>query len=608
MNNVDNKAEYSPGNTELNLDRREKAASEMKERRKKKTRRRRIVLVISFLATVAVLVFFFTRDQKDLPKVRTEIVKTGKVVETIGLSPYLQPARIQSVVGADVPIREIYVEIGTQVQAGERLFSYDISDLETELEKTRELILETEESIKTAASEAEDLSSQLGMLSSSQIDTQIESISSSLSRSIGGLASQMVDIQAPFLELGQMLEMVDVDSINTWVSEMQSLTSELRQRLDFLEEQGTLDDLASALQRLRELEQNLNDLELEFENTKEWQEWLENNLPPGITLPGSSTSNSESSPTTIEDTNSENTENNQNSSPTGEGSGGAASPDLTSLTPETLQQLQQMLGGTGNAQMLTSGLNQGQDLLKQLQEAEKQQEEIINKLRDPVVADFAGIVVKVDAEDGETATAGQVIMTVYDNKNLKTVTYVGHTDARRLEKGQKVNYNLEGMEFRGEVVFIDPVASNNSSLSSDLSQQMEDSFSGMSSLMGMDSLPGVDFGSEPQVKVEMSIEGEDLDELIIGFAINAEVETHAKDNVLTLSAFSLLKEKGVYYLYTLERDNTLQRREVVIGLESALSVEVISGVEEGDLVVLSPSANLETGQLVDAVSGSDSLD
>ena len=134
------------------------------------------------------------------------------------------------------------------------------------------------------------------------------------------------------------------------------------------------------------------------------------------------------------------------------------------------------------------------------------------------------------------------------------------------------------------------------------------SFSGMSSLMGMDSLPGVDFGSEPQVKVEMSIEGEDLDELIIGFAINAEVETHAKDNVLTLSAFSLLKEKGVYYLYTLERDNTLQRREVVIGLESALSVEVISGVEEGDLVVLSPSANLETGQLVDAVSGSDSLD
>ena len=36
----------------------------------------------------------------------------------------------------------------------------------------------------------------------------------------------------------------------------------------------------------------------------------------------------------------------------------------------------------------------------------------------------------------------------------------------------------------------------------------------------------------------MSIEGADLPELIIGFTVNAEIETEVKENVLTVSAFS----------------------------------------------------------------------
>lgn len=599
--NVDKKTEDTLGNAELSLDRREKAALEMKKRRKKKVRKRRLVLAIFALATVGLLVFLFTRDGEDLPKVRTEIVKTGKVVETIGLSPNLQPSRIQSIGGYDVPIREIYVEVGDQVQAGERLLSYDISELEKELEKTRELIVEAKDSIETAASEAADLSAQLGMLSSSQIDAQIDSIARSLSSSLGGLASQMVDIQTPFLELGQKLETIDVDSINAWIGEMQAIASDLRQSLDSLQEQGTLEDLADALQRLLDLEQNLKDLEKELESAKELREWLEENFPPGTTLPSFSIPDFTSPATTANGTASENIENNQNTSSGGEGSGGAGSPDIGNLSSETLQQLQQLLGGTGNAQLLAGGLSQGQDLLTQLQEAEKQQLEIIDKLRSPALADFTGIVVKVDAESGDTVTSGREIISVYDNQNLKAVTYVGHMDARRLEKGQKVNYSLEDMEFQGEVIFIAPVADSSSSIDADLSEQMGSSFGDIGSLMGMGSLQSFDLSSEPQVRVEMSIEGEDLDELIIGFAINAEVETDTKDNVLTVSAFSLLKEKGSYYLYTLEDDNTLKRCDVEIGLESALSVEVISGVKEGDLVVLSPSANLESGQIVDAM-------
>ncbi len=588
--------------------RRVETAAEMTARRRKKNKRRRIGLVIAALAVTGLLIFLLRREQKALPKVMTEAVKRGTVTETIGLSPLLKPERIQLVSGTDVKIKELYVEIGDHVKQRDPLLRFDTSELEAELEKTQDLIAKTKDSMTEATAEAEKLGSQLGALGGLDLDRQIARISRTLSGSLSGLAAQMVDIQAPFLELGKALGTIDTTVINQWLEDMQRIASELRQALAKLEQSGLVDDLLASMQNLQQIKKKLQKLLQELEG---------NPLPgftcPDFTLPGS-TMPSLSQPdatgnqteTTSTPTSNPNTESNAKTNGAGEttetdGSGGAGMPDLSSLSPEMMQQLQQILGGTGNLSLLSDSLAQGQDLLEQLEEAERSQQEIIHRLNKDVVADFDGIVVKVDAAAGDKVASGRDIIRIYDNINLKTVTSVGHNDARRLAKGQKVRYTLENMTFEGEITFIDPVAyETTDSLGYDLSAQMGGDILGFSTLMGAGSFSGVDFSTEPQVRVEMSIEGADLPELIIGFAINAEVETEVRENVLTVSAFSLLKEKGSYYLFIVGDDQILERREVEVGLESSLSVEILSGIKENELVVLSPGANLEAGMTVEA--------
>ncbi|NLB09400.1 MAG: HlyD family efflux transporter periplasmic adaptor subunit [Clostridiales bacterium] len=589
--------------------RRDETAAEMTARRRKKNKRRRIGLVIAALAVAGLLIFLLRREQKALPKVMTEAVKRGTVTETIGLSPLLKPERIQIVSGTDVKIKELYVEIGDHVKQRDPLLRFDTSELEAELEKTQDLIAKTKDSIAEAAAEAEKLGSQLGALGGLDLDRQIARISRTLSGSLSGLAAQMVDIQAPFLELGKALGTIDTTVINQWLKDMQEIASELRQALDKLEQSGFVDDLLTSIQNLQQIEKQLQKLLKELEGNPSPDFTWPNFTLPGGSMPSLSQSDAtgNQTETTSTPTSDSNTESNAKTNGTGEttktdGSGGAGTPDLSSLSPEMMQQLQQLLGGTSNLSLLSDSLTQGQDLLEQLEEAERSQQEIIHRLNKDVIADFDGILVKVDAAAGDKVASGRDIIRVYDNINLKTVTSVGHNDARRLAKGQKVRYTLENMTFEGEITFIDPVAyeGTDSSLGYDLSTQMGGDILGFGSLMGTSSLSGIDLGTEPQVRVEMSIEGTDLPELIIGFAINAEVETEVRENVLTVSAFSLLKEKGSYYLFVVGDDQILERREVEVGLESSLSVEILSGIKENELVVLSPGANLEAGMTVEA--------
>jgi hypothetical protein len=45
-------------------------------------------------------------------------------------------------------------------------------------------------------------------------------------------------------------------------------------------------------------------------------------------------------------------------------------------------------------------------------------------------------------------------------------------------------------------------------------------------------------------------------------------------------------------------DNRIQRREVVIGLETANRAEVLTGLNNGDMVVIGSRSGLQDGQLV----------
>jgi multidrug efflux pump subunit AcrA (membrane-fusion protein) len=102
----------------------------------------------------------------------------------------------------------------------------------------------------------------------------------------------------------------------------------------------------------------------------------------------------------------------------------------------------------------------------------------------------------------------------------------------------------------------------------------------------------------------MSVRGDDLSHLVLGFNIDAEVQTAFAQDVLLLPAEAMKRELGVYYVFVLESDGRLRRQPITPGIQSDTQVEVKEGLAEGEKVVLAPANELADGMLVEEGPGS----
>ena len=81
------------------------------------------------------------------------------------------------------------------------------------------------------------------------------------------------------------------------------------------------------------------------------------------------------------------------------------------------------------------------------------------------------------------------------------------------------------------------------------------------------------------------------------------IEVATKDDAVVLPLGSLLARDQHFYAFVVnETDNTVQRRRVTRGIEGLSGVEVISGVEPGDLVVVDGQNRLVDGTPVEIVN------
>ena len=98
--------------------------------------------------------------------------------------------------------------------------------------------------------------------------------------------------------------------------------------------------------------------------------------------------------------------------------------------------------------------------------------------------------------------------------------------------------------------------------------------------------------------LEMSIEGDRLSDLTLGFNIDAEIQTAAARDVLLLPAEAMKKELGSYYVFVIGDDSRLIRQEIEPGIQSDTYAQVLGGLTAGMRVVLNPTNNLSAGMLV----------
>lgn len=216
-------------------------------------------------------------------------------------------------------------------------------------------------------------------------------------------------------------------------------------------------------------------------------------------------------------------------------------------------------GGTLSAQKAaldTTQLNQGDTLTK------------IEAAKEGIKAEFDGVVTAIPANvaEGATLAAGAQILSIANLEDVQVTIQVSKSDLPKISLGQKVDVTINGKPYNGEVTKISGNATKNAN--------------------------GV-----AVVDTVIKVTNPDSD-IIFGVEANNKIHAQKADNTIVLPYEYVQTDSTGDYVYVLAADNTVQRKDVVIGISTSTDAQIIEGLEVGDKVITSDVSLLTEGMTV----------
>ncbi|HHX19731.1 MAG TPA: biotin/lipoyl-binding protein [Clostridiaceae bacterium] len=588
-----------------------------------------IILVLVALVAVPIL----SQRNKSLLSVNTTVVKRGDVEEFLSLEARLVPKEIQKVMASGQKVVRVYVEEGDEVRRGQLLMTLDMSELERTVEE-RKKALEEQEKLNR---DIESLMASLKRAGSSLNFGQVSKLTGNANELLTKLNDLIADYQTDELPApDSALIQNSLDRVKGIFSNDDELTGQATKLIGDIEKEierlqesspGLPDDTLRLLELLQEqllwmrsmlegnetvlgtandllgpwandltdpsLTQSLTDLSAQLETRlSETEQLLSqidqlsndidaliNEIENATTLPIPTTGETEE--TNTEDTTPEKPPSTSNSGVT------FGMPRLQAGGIDSM--LLSQGSGVDILSLLTSGMGQYGQLMGLVDNSLEAAEKALAEAEPEIRADFDGTIVHLNVKRGDQPsplTTQTPLMEVYKRGEFEAVFQANENDAHRLSKGDKVSYVFSGMEFHGKIIYKAPVAES----ASDAFGQSSFDLSGI--------LGGVG-GMSPTVTVRMSVEGDDLDKLTPGFNIRADVEIGRKTDVLTVPVESLIRDRGRDCVLRLEND-VASIVPVTLGLQGATTVEIVAGLEVGDIIAVNPNPDIKDGNRVAA--------
>jgi RND family efflux transporter MFP subunit len=171
-------------------------------------------------------------------------------------------------------------------------------------------------------------------------------------------------------------------------------------------------------------------------------------------------------------------------------------------------------------------------------------------------------------EVGDRVTANQQVYTIEDFSPLLIRVFVPTSDSVKLDTGMPAEVTTEIMEgyiFQGSVKLINPRVD-------------------------------VQTGT---VKVTIEVFDE-TQNLKPGMFVEAKIVIGKKDNVLVIPRRAILFKQNKTYVFVMKQ-NQVSQREVTLGLTEEDHVEILSGLEQGEVIVTVGVEGLEDGERVEVV-------
>ncbi|WP_312642607.1 efflux RND transporter periplasmic adaptor subunit [Hydrogenoanaerobacterium sp.] len=188
-----------------------------------------------------------------------------------------------------------------------------------------------------------------------------------------------------------------------------------------------------------------------------------------------------------------------------------------------------------------------------------------------IIAEFDGIVTELNLVAGGMATNTTTACVIQTTDNLKADFKIGKYDVGTVKLGQTVTLSLGDLKYEGKVTKI-----------------------GAAAIKGMNASGNA---TSAQVPAEITISNPDSN-LIIGLDFDAEIETFSNGNALAVPVEAVLTDRNGDFCYKLiasEKSGvyTYEKIYITTGNASDVYIEVLSGINEGDQVVLNPPTTIE---------------
>ncbi|MDJ1180149.1 efflux RND transporter periplasmic adaptor subunit [Roseofilum sp. BLCC_M91] len=257
--------------------------------------------------------------------------------------------------------------------------------------------------------------------------------------------------------------------------------------------------------------------------------------------------------------------------------------ETLSLERDRLQKSNQQQAAIANAtsELQNAQLNVNRTQL-QLQRQELELRKIEQELQDTlIIAPIDGMILGVNVNNGEGVARGHELLTLGDPNQEYVRLSLSTLNAAKVRLNQLARITIIGPDspvYEGQVVSLSPQAKSAS----------ETEGSGLATVSAIVQL------HQP------------TGTLIPGSQVNVEIILEQRQDVVGVSLEALQRSGKTTFVWVKDEQGLAQKQEITLGLEGLDSVEVLSGLELGDRVIIpTPGLNLEPGMPLEQASSSE---
>ncbi len=197
-------------------------------------------------------------------------------------------------------------------------------------------------------------------------------------------------------------------------------------------------------------------------------------------------------------------------------------------------------------------------------------EEDYQKYDDQIISPVDGVITEMIADDNYRVNTDSPLFKITNIRDLSIKVDLTDYDVKNVKLGQKVLITSdtlpEGEIITGRVVDIASTATK------------DDSY------------------NESRVEIEIKMDNPGL--LKPGNIVDSKILYLDEQNVIKLPYTSVLNENNKYYVYIVDKENKVKRKEVVVGETDNNFYHIKSGIEIGETVIKEADMNLKDGDKI----------